>query len=334
MIKEAKSINLSLHYLEQVIVTLRENLHQNKLTSKKTAFVPYRNSILTNMLRDSLGGNCKSCFLLTITPKKSHFEETVATCRFGQRCGEVKVKVSRNTEIGLNDQLKDLTQRVRILERKLIATEESKKTLEASLKVEQELRLKQTQLRNLTEQEKLTCKLCVQELLAAAKESLAILDIDDAKEISEQLIEHSQDVLYNAVEEMDKTVLVELSTALGGLVQSMYIEREMSKREETIKEEKRKQTEEESRQKRIEEQKALEILQRGDYAELETLQQLPNSVVLKITKGSIFIKHGRYGNKATRFVQVSDDLTSIVWRDVLEKKMKSSDRFFLADFER
>ena len=89
-ITEAKSINLSLHYLEQVIVSLRGNARSNAATiqrfgadaSLKAGHIPYRNSVLTNMLRDSLGGNCKSSFLLTISAEGTHFEETVSTCRF------------------------------------------------------------------------------------------------------------------------------------------------------------------------------------------------------------------------------------------------------------
>ena len=48
--KEARYINLSLHYLEQVIIALQE----------KQKYVPYRNSMMTSVLRDSLGGNCKT----------------------------------------------------------------------------------------------------------------------------------------------------------------------------------------------------------------------------------------------------------------------------------
>jgi len=50
---EAKAINLSLHYLEQVIVALHEK------AQGKRDHVPYRNSLMTSVLRDSLGGNCK-----------------------------------------------------------------------------------------------------------------------------------------------------------------------------------------------------------------------------------------------------------------------------------
>lgn len=58
--EEARAINLSLHYLEHVIVCLQkraqgENIH-----------VPYRNSLMTLVLRDSLGGNCKTKMVATI----------------------------------------------------------------------------------------------------------------------------------------------------------------------------------------------------------------------------------------------------------------------------
>uniref|UniRef100_A0A3P8RW44 Kinesin family member 6 n=1 Tax=Amphiprion percula TaxID=161767 RepID=A0A3P8RW44_AMPPE len=49
LLTEAKYINLSLHYLEQVIIALSE---------KNRSHIPYRNSMLTSVLRDSLGGNC------------------------------------------------------------------------------------------------------------------------------------------------------------------------------------------------------------------------------------------------------------------------------------
>ena len=119
-LREAKSINLSLHFLEQVIVNLRNcgvssvGSDANKtLRHREDRHVPYRNSVLTNVLRDSLGGNCQSCFILTMSTDRLHFEETISTCRFGQRCGEVKVAVGASVEVSLGDQLKE---RVRYIE--------------------------------------------------------------------------------------------------------------------------------------------------------------------------------------------------------------------------
>lgn len=63
-INEAKHINLSLHYLEQVIVALSESKRQH---------IPYRNSLLTSVLRDSLGGNCLTSMIATLSLKSSNF---------------------------------------------------------------------------------------------------------------------------------------------------------------------------------------------------------------------------------------------------------------------
>lgn len=90
IIDEAKSINLSLHYLENVIVSLRDQsqILNNSKASKhgsnghhSHSHVPYRNSVLTSILRDSLGGNCRSGFVLTLAMDRKQFEETVSTCR-------------------------------------------------------------------------------------------------------------------------------------------------------------------------------------------------------------------------------------------------------------
>jgi kinesin family protein 6/9 len=227
MIKEAKSINLSLHFLEQVIISLRDQTLQTQLKDKTgrptRSFIPYRNSVLTNMLRDSLGGNCKSAFLLTINPDLSFFEESVATCRFGQRCGEVKVEVTANAEVGLSDQLKELTIKMRGLERQLGSVEGEKQRLGSELEKEMELRALQTQTRSLTPQEQLACKTCVQELLAAAKESMLLAEPPEGEGQEGQeteaeaeegearrgraaaLIEVSHDRLFDTVEVMDTT---------------------------------------------------------------------------------------------------------------------------------
>lgn len=59
LLKEAKFINLSLHYLEQVIVALHEK------SLGRRSHIPYRNSMMTSVLRDSLGGNCKTTMIAT-----------------------------------------------------------------------------------------------------------------------------------------------------------------------------------------------------------------------------------------------------------------------------
>lgn len=76
-IRESRGINLSLHYLEQVVVAL---LHQAN-RKKQKGHIPYRNSVMTSLLRDSLGGNCRTSFIMTLSIERRHFEETLSTCK-------------------------------------------------------------------------------------------------------------------------------------------------------------------------------------------------------------------------------------------------------------
>ena len=61
--------------------------------------MPYRNSMLTSVLRDSLGGNCKTVMVATIHPAATHTDESISTCKFAQRVAMVKNEVSRNEEV-------------------------------------------------------------------------------------------------------------------------------------------------------------------------------------------------------------------------------------------
>ena len=78
---EAKSINKSLTVLGQVIMAL---------TEKKKGHVPYRDSKLTRILQDSLGGNSKTCMIVTLSPSQGNIQETISSLRFGARAMNVK----------------------------------------------------------------------------------------------------------------------------------------------------------------------------------------------------------------------------------------------------
>ena len=84
VLTEAKYINSSMFFLEMVIVALNE-----KATKGRT-HIPYRNSMLTSVLRDSLGGNCKTIMIATINPEASHTEESLFTCKIAQRVSLIK----------------------------------------------------------------------------------------------------------------------------------------------------------------------------------------------------------------------------------------------------
>jgi kinesin family protein 18/19 len=58
--------------------------------------VPYRDSKLTRMLKDSLGGNCKTIMIVTISPSESQFEDTLNTLKYANRAKNIKTKAVEN----------------------------------------------------------------------------------------------------------------------------------------------------------------------------------------------------------------------------------------------
>ncbi|KAM7376607.1 hypothetical protein PAMP_006330 [Pampus punctatissimus] len=90
LLTEAKYINLSLHYLEQVIIALSE---------RNRTHIPYRNSMLTSVLRDSLGGNCMTTMIATMAVDKRNLDESISTCRFAQRVAVIKNEAILNEEL-------------------------------------------------------------------------------------------------------------------------------------------------------------------------------------------------------------------------------------------
>ena len=77
---EALNINISLFYLEQVIIEI----------NNKSGYIPYRNSMMTMCLRDSLGGNCKTRMIANLSADFEDVLESLSTCRFAQRVALVK----------------------------------------------------------------------------------------------------------------------------------------------------------------------------------------------------------------------------------------------------
>jgi kinesin family protein 5 len=122
---EAKQINKSLSTLGQVI---------NALTSGK-GHVPYRNSKLTRLLSDSLGGNSKTCIIVTCSPCDYNVEETISTLRFGVNCKRVKNKPKVNEELSIaeykaliekkNSREMRLLQKIAVLQSQVAALKEA-----------------------------------------------------------------------------------------------------------------------------------------------------------------------------------------------------------------
>lgn len=91
-LREGAKINQSLLALANCINALGDK-------SKKGSFVPYRDSKLTRMLKDSLGGNCKTVMVVTISPASSQFEETLNTLKYANRAKNITTKPTENKKL-------------------------------------------------------------------------------------------------------------------------------------------------------------------------------------------------------------------------------------------
>ncbi|TPX36271.1 hypothetical protein SmJEL517_g01402 [Synchytrium microbalum] len=89
-LEEAKKINKSLSALGNVI---------NALTDSKAQHVPYRDSKLTRILQESLGGNAKTTLVINCSPSSFNEAETLSTLRFGMRAKTIKNKAKVNVEL-------------------------------------------------------------------------------------------------------------------------------------------------------------------------------------------------------------------------------------------
>ncbi|XP_028514619.1 uncharacterized protein LOC110238211 isoform X2 [Exaiptasia diaphana] len=173
---ETKHINLSLHYLETVIVALQrirlkgiQPQEEDKEDAKKTIskrcqsahdpplqhrfytetasslqglkcpsamsfhemsrkrssimsitpYIPYRNSLLTMLLQDSLGGNCNTVMIATLSMEACNINETISTCRFAQRVARVTNNPIINKTINEEAMIRKLQSKVAKLSKQL-----------------------------------------------------------------------------------------------------------------------------------------------------------------------------------------------------------------------
>lgn len=112
--KEAGNINKSLLTLGRVITALVEG----------QGHVPYRDSKLTRLLRDSLGGRTKTCIIATIAPTVQCQEETLSTLDYAHRAKNIKNKPEVNQKISKTTHLKELNVEIARLKAELVATRE------------------------------------------------------------------------------------------------------------------------------------------------------------------------------------------------------------------
>ncbi|KAJ5313066.1 hypothetical protein PENANT_c018G07747 [Penicillium antarcticum] len=109
---EAGLINKSLLTLGRVINALVD----------KSSHIPYRESKLTRLLQDSLGGRTKTCIIATVSPARNNLEETISTLDYAFRAKNIRNKPQINSIISKNKLLRDIGMEIEKLKSELIAT--------------------------------------------------------------------------------------------------------------------------------------------------------------------------------------------------------------------
>jgi len=93
LMKECIEINKSLFTLRKVITTLNE-----VQTTNKTLYVPYRESKLTSLLRESIGGNSYSLMIAGLSPSDKHIDENISTLNYATKAAYISNMPIKNQD--------------------------------------------------------------------------------------------------------------------------------------------------------------------------------------------------------------------------------------------
>ncbi|XP_055515634.1 kinesin-like protein KIF1B isoform X13 [Leucoraja erinacea] len=112
-LKEGANINKSLTTLGKVISALAEVSKKKK----KTDFIPYRDSVLTWLLRENLGGNSRTAMVAALSPADINYDETLGTLRYADRAKQIKCNavINEDPNAKLIRELKDEVTRLKDL---------------------------------------------------------------------------------------------------------------------------------------------------------------------------------------------------------------------------
>lgn len=76
-----------------------QKLNKKAQNKNNNEHVPYRNSMITQVLRDSLGGNCRTKMIATVSANHEDVYESLSTCRFARSVSQIQNKMSKNERV-------------------------------------------------------------------------------------------------------------------------------------------------------------------------------------------------------------------------------------------
>lgn len=276
--KEGAHINLSLSALINVI----QQLSSVSSANASSTFVPYRNSKLTMLLKDSLGGNTKTIMIANVSPAEFNYEETLSTLRYATTAKKIQNKPKIN-EDPKDTMLRQYQEQIELLKKQLLSFNEQGGSTTSAVplrNIMDEETLKKMIEKNDFEKQRLVREM--QEKSENEKEALALEKQkveEETRRFEEELRKRQEDLESQRIarQTMEKKLLdMESRVVLGGVsledqvklresqIQKRQIEIEKRRhREERYKEEIQKRNEE------MEEQEEL-VVSLHEEAEIKT----------------------------------------------------------------
>ena len=160
VLREAMHINKSLSFLEQVVVAL---------SASSRGHVPYRQCKLTNILKDSLGGNCKTVMVANVWGEERYLDETFSTLKFAARMMKVQNEAQVNVTTDASSQIRQLQKQIQ--------------ELKAELQMQNQLHGKShIKYDGFSDDERYELEKKVQQYLAGTLEDIEVRSLRDVKE--------------------------------------------------------------------------------------------------------------------------------------------------------
>ncbi len=174
--REAGMINQSLLTLGRVISALVE----------KGSHVPYRESKLTRLLQDSLGGRTKTCIVATVSPTRSNMEETLSTLDYAIRAKSIRNRPEVNAHLTKTGLLKEYLGDIERLKNEVLAARE-KNGIYIPEEQWREMHEQQAKQKSDYEEAKLRASACTVELATKKKEfdELSVTMLATAEELEQ-----------------------------------------------------------------------------------------------------------------------------------------------------